>query len=69
MPDTGAPPNGKSRTTLDFYHSPTQLRFDTWNRLKEHTHRLAERQLRKRDAAALTKKTRDAMALLQTVED
>ncbi|MDH3629734.1 MAG: aminotransferase class I/II-fold pyridoxal phosphate-dependent enzyme [Gammaproteobacteria bacterium] len=69
MPDTGAPPNGKSRTTLDFYHSPTQLRFDTWNRLKEHTHRLAEKKLRKTDVAALTKKTRDAMTVLQTIED
>ena len=69
MPDTGAPPNRKSRTTLDFYHSPTQLRFDTWNRLKEHTHRLAEKQLRKADVAALTRKTHDAMSVLQTIED
>ena len=23
----------KQRTNLDFYHSPTQMRFDTWNRL------------------------------------
>ena len=69
MPDTGAPSNRKSRTTLDFYHSPTQLRFDTWNRLKEHTHRLAEKQLRKADVAALTRKTHDAMSVLQTIED
>ena len=69
MPDTGAPRNRKSRTTLDFYHSPTQLRFDTWNRLKEHTHRLAEKQLRKADVAALTRKTHDAMSVLQTIED
>ena len=69
MPDTGTPSNRKSRTTLDFYHSPTQLRFDTWNRLKEHTHRLAEKHMRKADVVTLTGKTREAMTLLQTVED
>ena len=69
MPDTGAPTDRKSRTNLDFYHSPTQLRFDTWNRLEEYTSRLAEKHMRKADVAALTKKTREAMTLLQTIED
>jgi len=54
MPDTGTPPKRNSRTNLDFYHSPTQLRFDTWNRLKEHASRLREKHMRKADVAALT---------------
>ena len=69
MPDTGTPAKKKSRTTLDFYHSATQLRFDTWNRLEEYTSRLSEKHMRKADIAALTKKTRDAIALLHTIEN
>ena len=69
MPDTGAPAKRKSRTNLDFYHSPTQLRFDTWNRLEEYTSRLAEKHMRKADINAFTKKTREAISLLQTIED
>jgi len=68
MPDTGATDKRKSRTTLDFYHSPTQLRFDTWNNLEEYSSRLRTRQIRKADVAALTRKTKDAIALLQTIE-
>ncbi len=68
MPDTGATDKGKSRTTLDFYHSPTQFRFDTWNNLEEYSSRLRTRQMRKADVAALTRKTKDAIALLQTIE-
>jgi len=69
MPDNGAVAKRNSRTNLDFYHSPTQLRFDTWNRLEEYTSRLREKQLRKADVQAQTKKTRDAIALLETIEN
>jgi len=69
MPDTGAPANRKSRTNLDFYHSPTQLRFDTWNRLEEHTSRLREKHMRKADVAALVKKIKAEISLLETIED
>jgi arginine decarboxylase len=69
MPDTGIPAKKKSRTTLDFYHSATQLRFDTWNRLEEYTSRLSEKHMRKADVAVLTKKTRDAISLLNTIEN
>jgi arginine decarboxylase len=69
MPNTGAPAIRKSRTNLDFYHSPTQLRFDTWNRLEEYASRLNEKHMRKGDVAVLTKKTREALTLLQTIED
>ncbi len=69
MPDTGISAKKKSRTTLDFYHSATQLRFDTWNRLEEYTSRLSEKHMRKADVAALTKKTHDAISLLNTIEN
>ena len=68
MPETGAKDKRKSRTTLDFYHSPTQLRFDTWNSLEEYTSRLRAKQMRKADIANLTRKTEDAITLLQTFE-
>ena len=58
-----------TRTTLDFYHSPTQLRFDTWNRLEEYASRLNQKYIRKADNAALTEKTRKAISLLQTIEN
>ena len=58
----------KQRTNLDFYHSPTQMRFDTWNRLEEYVNRLNQKQIRKADVAALTKKSRDAITLLETFE-
>ncbi|TNF87695.1 MAG: ornithine decarboxylase, partial [Gammaproteobacteria bacterium] len=56
------------KTDLDFYHSPTQLRFDTWNQLEEYTSRLRDKHLRKADVAAFTRKTRDAITLLETIE-
>ncbi len=68
MPDHSISPARNSRTNLDFYHSPTQLRFDTWNRLDEYTSRLNQKHMRKADAVAVTKKTRDAIALLETIE-
>ncbi len=68
MPDTGAPKSRSQRTNLDFYHSPTQMRFDTWNRLDEYANRLSAKHLRKADIASLVKKTRDALSLLHTFE-
>ena len=58
----------KQRTNLDFYHSPTQMRFDTWNRLEEYANRLKQKKIREADIAALTKKSHDAIALLETFE-
>ncbi|MFT5219666.1 MAG: arginine decarboxylase [Planctomycetota bacterium] len=58
-----------TRTNLDFYHSPTQLRFDTWNRLEEYASRLNQKHIRKADNAKLTEKTRAAITLLQTIEN
>jgi arginine decarboxylase len=59
----------KARTNLDFYHSPTQLRFDTWHRLEEYTSRLKKQQRRNSDLATLHQKAEDAMTLLQTIEN
>ena len=69
MPDTGAPAKRKLRTNLDFYHSPTQMRFDTWNRLDEYANRLSAKQMRKADMANLMKQTREALTLLNTFEN
>ncbi len=40
MPETTVRIKRKQRKNLDFYHSPTQMRFDTWNRLEEYASRL-----------------------------
>ena len=69
MPDTGAPKSREKRTNLDFYHSPTQMRFDTWNRLDEYANRLGAKHLRKADVASLVKKIREALSLLHTFEN
>lgn len=59
----------KARTNLDFYHSPTQLRFDTWHRLEEYTSRLKKKQRRNSDLTKLHKKAKDAISLLNTIEN
>ena len=69
MPDTSAPSGKVSRTNIDFYHSPNQLRFDTSNQLEEFTSRLREKHLRKADINAFTRKTGDAIDLLETIEN
>ena len=68
MPDTGAPQKKKTRTNLDFYHSPTQLRFDAWHRLEENTSRLREKQMRKADIAALSKRIHEELTMLDIIE-
>ncbi len=69
MPDNGAIAKRIPRTNLDFYHSPTQLRFDTWNRLEEYTSRLREKHMRKADVQALTKKIKNEISQLETIEN
>src|SRR5210317_123931 len=59
----------KARTNLDFYHSPTQLRFDTWHRLEEYTSRLNKKRMRQADVASLRGKASDAIGLLQIIEN
>ena len=69
MPDNGIIKKRKERTNLDFYHSPTQLRFDTWHRLEEHTSRLREKHMRKADIASLSKRIREELTMLETIEN
>ena len=49
------------RKKLDFYHSPTQMRFDTWNRLEEYVNRLNQKHMRQGGVAALTEEGRDRL--------
>ncbi|MDH3379706.1 MAG: ornithine decarboxylase, partial [Gammaproteobacteria bacterium] len=56
------------RKSLDFYHSATQLRFDTWHRLEHYTAQLSDRSARKADIARFRKAARDAMTILETIE-
>jgi arginine decarboxylase len=56
------------RKKLDFYHSPTQMRFDTWNRLAEFASRLYEKHRRQAGNEALLERTRESITLLETFE-
>jgi arginine decarboxylase len=69
MPSKSKPLAKKARTNLDFYHSPTQLRFDTWHRLAEYTNRLNEKQLRKADITSIRLKAKNAIKVLNVIEN
>ncbi len=69
MPDNGTLKVRKERTNLDFYHSPTQLRFDTWHRLEEHSSRLREKHMRKADINSLSKRIRDELSMIEVIEN
>ena len=69
MNDAAKQDNRVIKTNLNFYHSPTQLRFDTWHRLEDFSERLRDRQLRKTDLATIKKDTESALRILQTIED
>mgnify|MGYP002629612680 FL=1 len=56
------------RKSLDFYHSASQLRFDTWHRLEHYTKQLSDRSARKTDVARFKKAAHDAMTILETIE-
>ncbi len=58
----------KLRKSLDFYHSATQLRFDTWHRLEHYAGQLNDRSARKADIARFRKAAREAMTILETIE-
>ena len=56
------------RKSLDYYHSASQLRFDTWHRLEHYTTQLSDRSARKADIARFKKAAHDAMSILETIE-
>jgi arginine decarboxylase len=61
-------PKETLRKSLDFYHSASQLRFDTWHRLEHYTTQLSNRSARKTDVARFKKAAHDAMTILETIE-
>ena len=69
MSDNSHYNNRAKKTSLNFYHSPSQLRFDTWHRLQDYAERLRDKQLRKGDLVKLKRDTEDALKVLQTIED
>ena len=59
----------ESQSYLDYYHSPTQFRFDTWHRLAEFSGRLRTKNSRGDDVTDLIKKTHRLLSVLHTLED
>ena len=57
------------RTSLDYYHSPTQFRFDSWHKLAEHTARLSAKKQRQQETLSLAEKTSALLSVLQIVEE
>ncbi len=68
MPDNKRQIKRTTRKNLDFYHSPTKMRSDSWNRLEEFVGRLYEKQQRQAGNEALLERTRETITLLETFE-
>ncbi len=68
MKNNHTPITSADRTNLDYYHSPTQFRFDSWHKLAEHTARLSAKKQRQQETASLSKQTSALLSILQTVE-
>lgn len=64
-----ATPKTPVRTQLDYYHSPTQLRFDTWYALEDYSQRLRDKNRSGGNTATLLKSTRKALKTLCTIEE
>lgn len=54
---------------LSFYYNASQLRFDTWHKVKRETVNLAERHERKRESHRLHKSVEESLSLLEAIED
>lgn len=61
-------PKETLRKSLDFYHSASQLRFDTWHRLEHYTTQLSNRSALKTEVTRFKKAAHDAMVILETIE-
>jgi arginine decarboxylase len=59
----------KTRTSLDYYHSPTQFRFDTWHKLSEVCARIQSKQARQLDTLPLYEKVHSLLNTLSTIEE
>ncbi|MBX2867620.1 MAG: aminotransferase class I/II-fold pyridoxal phosphate-dependent enzyme [Acidiferrobacterales bacterium] len=58
-----------NKVRLDYYHSPTQFRFDGWHRLSEYSEKLHRRQQRHQDLDDVHEKTAYLLRILRTVEE
>ncbi len=57
------------KTDLDYYHSPTQFRFDSWQKLVEYTTRLSAKKQRQQETLSLAEQTSALLSVLQTLEE
>ncbi|MCG6966041.1 MAG: aminotransferase class I/II-fold pyridoxal phosphate-dependent enzyme [Chromatiaceae bacterium] len=70
MPDqTNTTTTAVEYAALGFYHKISYLRSDTWTRLHRITTRMSERQAAGGDTESLVEEAREAMHLLETIED
>ena len=56
------------RTRLDFFHSPTQFRYDSWHRLAEYSVRLLKLQRRGEDLTDIRKRTASLLNIVSKLE-
>ncbi len=54
---------------LDFYYNASQLRFDTWHRVKRETVKLADKHARQGEIDRLQRSVHGSLELLQAIED
>jgi arginine decarboxylase len=61
----------KSRINIDHYHSPTQVRFDSWHKLVEYTKRLTSKSSGAKPGSILSlrDKIKSLMGILETIEE
>jgi len=63
------PPVPSEKKSLSFYYNASQLRFDTWHRVKRETIHLADKYARKRETHRLHKSVEKSLELLEAIED
>ena len=56
------------RTRLDFFHSPTQFRHDSWHRLAEYSVRLLKLQKKSQDATEMRQRTASLLNIVSKLE-
>ncbi|MGI9315940.1 MAG: aminotransferase class I/II-fold pyridoxal phosphate-dependent enzyme [bacterium] len=61
--------NADEKVRLDYFHSPTQFRFDGWHRLSEYATRLRKRQQSGLDYSEAQQQTEYLLGVLKTVEE
>ena len=63
----------KQRINIDHYHSPTQVRFDSWHKLVEITKRLSTRsqksEVKSEAGRSLRNEVKSLLGILETIEE